>query len=362
MGRTLRDDFRQGGHFRKIRREWRELKDFYLDAERRKQLREMGWFRRFFKSAVWLFKSLFFRLTPIRRILFVLAFVLFLFFGELDISGRVIQLNPNNILLSAIIIFFLLMLELKDKLLAHSELQSGRAIQNALTPEQQPEIPGWDVFLYSRPAKDVGGDLVDYFSFSKDNYDFVLGDVAGKGLPAALFMARIQAVLRALAPDFVKTEKLIGKVNSIFYRDGLRRSFVSLIYLRLNTGPGKIEMVNAGHMPPFLYADSELSQLSKGGLAVGLKEDAVYSSKEIIFNPGDLLFIYSDGLSEARNEENIFFGEKQIEDILLQSVNNSVYHTAKEIIERTEAFVGDSSYSDDLSFMIIKKKQPGALG
>ena len=118
-----------------------------------------------------------------------------------DIPSRVgsTQISIHFPTLGIAILLFILMLELKDKLLAREELEAGRAVQRALMPDSGPTIPGWDVSLFTRSANDVGGDLVDYVPLDDQRNGLVLGDVAGKGLPAALLMAKLQSTLRALA-------------------------------------------------------------------------------------------------------------------------------------------------------------------
>jgi len=122
-------------------------------------------------------------------------------------------------------------LELKDKLHAKTELEEGRSVQNALMPEENPKVDGWDIWLYTRPANDVGGDLLDFTKISENNYGISLGDVAGKGLSAALLMAKLQSTIRAIVPDYISLSEFGNKLNHIFCRDSLPKLFSSLIYI-----------------------------------------------------------------------------------------------------------------------------------
>lgn len=354
MGQTLRDDFKQGGFFKNLKREFKELESFYLDGERREQLKTMGWFRRTFKSMIWLFKSLFFHLTPVRRILLVIAIVLF-FSINAQINGDNVQIQRNGSIVSLLIFLYILMLELKDKLLAKNELLAGRAVQQALMPEEQPQVPGWQIFLYSKPANDVGGDLVDFFNINDNQSDITLGDVAGKGLPAALFMAKLQASIRAIAADYSMIDKLVGKVNEIFCRDGMPNRFTSLIYMRIQKNESTIRLVNAGHHPPFWVQSNTIKELPKGAPAIGLKKDIEYRESTINLNRGDILFVYSDGLTEARNESDAFFGETRLTKLLKKIKHDSVSQIAQAILQSVDNFVSDILYSDDLSFVILKR-------
>lgn len=354
MGQTLRDDFKQGGFFKNLKREFKELESFYLDDERREQLKNMGWFRRTFKSMIWLFKSLFFHLTPVRRILLVIAIVLF-FSVSAQINGDNIQIQRNGSIVSLLIFLYILMLELKDKLLAKNELRAGRAVQQALMPEEQPQVPGWQIFLYSKPANDVGGDLVDFFRIDDNQADIALGDVAGKGLPAALFMAKLQSTLRAIAADYSSLSKLVAKVNAIFCRDGMPNRFASLVYLRLQYNSAHIRLVNAGHYPPFLLQSDAILELPKGDPAIGLKKDIAYTESDFNLNKQDTLLIYSDGLSEARNDMDDFYGEERLKNLLMQVRNNDASSIARAILNSVQDFTDETPFSDDLSFVVLKR-------
>ena len=354
MGQTLRDDFKQGGFFKNLKREFKELESFYLDDERRAKLKDMGWFRRTFKSLIWLFKSLFFHMTSFRRLLLIIAIVLF-FSVNAQINGDDVQIQRNGSIVGLLVFLFILMLELKDKLVAKNELRAGRAVQQALMPEEQPQVPGWQIFLYSKPANDVGGDLVDFFNINNDQADITLGDVAGKGLPAALFMAKLQASIRAIAADYKLIDKLVGKVNEIFCRDGMPNRFTSLIYMRIQNGESTIRLVNAGHHPPFWIQSNTIKELPKGEPAIGLKKDIEYSESKINLKRGDILFVYSDGLTEARNESDIYFGETRLTDLLKKVKHDSASQIAQAILQTVDNFVSDIPYSDDLSFAIIKR-------
>jgi len=349
LRKTILNDVKQGGFFKTLKREWQAIRDFYIDEESSRKLADMGRVRRGLYFTYWLLKSLFLKLTPARRLLLLLVF--FLFFQHQNTSSF-----SGNLLLSGFVLLFILMLELKDKLLAKQELEAGRAVQFALMPETAPVIEGWDIWLYSRPAREVGGDLVDYLPVSADRHALVLGDVAGKGLGAALFMARLQAVLRALAPDYSNPALLIEKINTIFYRDKTANSFASLLYLEIQSGREEVICVNAGHLPPLLIGNNVLKELDKGQPALGLMDDTKYIEQTIRFIAGDVLLIYSDGLSEAKNAENKFFEDARIKRMAQQLAGDSAQKIGEKIVETVEQFTEDTPLSDDLSLMVIKKR------
>jgi hypothetical protein len=146
----------------------------------------MGKGRRAIYLVVWLLKSLFLRLTPTRRVLLALSFVLMWQATNFERHGNNTQISVHFPFFGIVTLLLILMLELKDKLLARDKLEAGRSVQLALMPNPSPTIPGWDVWLFTRSANDVGGDLVDYLPLGEQRFGIVLGDVAGKGLPAAL--------------------------------------------------------------------------------------------------------------------------------------------------------------------------------
>ena len=348
IGKTLKDDFHHSDFKKSFKRDFAELKEYFLDDERRDRLRKMGWFKRCFFTTIWLLKSLFFKLTPSRRLLFGVGFILLFIKSGKSNSG-------NFIMFSTVIFIFILMLELKDKLLAKSELEAGRAVQRALMPEESPEIPGWSVWLYSQPANEVGGDLVDFIKISDSRYAVVLADVAGKGLGAALFTAKLQAILRALAPDFDSVTELCEKINHIFYRDSTQNSFASMVYLELHPDSGTIHLVNAGHLPPLLLRGRNIEELPKGSAALGLLSDETCREQHVDLQPEDLLLVYSDGVTEARNELGEFYEEERLFKFVPALTQDGPEKAGQKLIADVQRFRGEAKAFDDLSIIVLKR-------
>jgi len=355
LGKTLIDDFRRGDLRPTVSRDWRDLKDFFLTPERRKRLAEMGWFKRWFFMISWLLKSMFLKLTPVRRILLVVGLLFLLAAGSVTIGSANIRIGSNTNILGTIIILFILMLELKDKLLARSELEAGRAVQDALLPHKKPKIDGWDLCLITRPANDVGGDLVDYMPLGKDKFGVVLADVAGKGLGAALLMAKLQATLRALAKDYKSLAQLARKINEIFYSDTLANSFASLVYLELLANSGNVRLINAGHIPPIILRGSKIEEMPKGTPALGLAHKTDYTEESVHLYGGELMVIYSDGLSEARNEQGHFFGDQKLMMLAQEVSELTADEICQHLINKVDRFIGNAAQNDDLSLIVVKK-------
>jgi sigma-B regulation protein RsbU (phosphoserine phosphatase) len=214
---------------------------------------------------------------------------------------------------------------------------------------------GWEIWLHTQPANEVGGDLVDYLEVRENGWGIALGDVAGKGLGAALLMAKVQATLRALAPGFPTLADLARELNHIIYRDGLRNRFVSLVYLELTAGSGEVRFVNAGHLPPLLVRHDVLQSMPRGAPALGILPDASYQEEEIALDSGDLFCIFSDGVTEAINGEGQFFGESRLMSLLEKHQGFSAQTLGEQILSEVKAFIGDEPPSDDLSLAILKR-------
>lgn len=325
--------------FSELRVDLKDIYNYYIDNETRHRLSKMGWLKRWMTGTFLVLKNIFNKLSAWRRLLLILS---------------VILLYTEETTAAFLILFLILMLELKDKLLAHDELQAGKVVQMALMPEQNPNIPGWDIYLFTRSANDVGGDLVDFLKISDRRYYVSIGDVAGKGLGAALFTAKLQATLRALAPNCQSLSQLGSDLNKIFLRDSIPNRFVSLIYMEIDPNHHQINLLNAGHLPPILIQDSKHSEMEKQNPALGLMKEVKFKKQSIKMNKGDLLLIYSDGLTEALNEEGQFYEKKNLVAKLKTGHNLSSKELGKSIITAIDQFTKNVRQHDDLSFICIK--------
>jgi len=353
---TLKSDFQRGDFLDSIRREVRDTREYLLDEDRRKRLAGMNPFKRGLLTGWWMLKGMFFRMTPARRLLFVLAVVL-LFVGDTTIqTNDQVQIQFNANVFAVILIILVLMLELKDKLVAKEELEAGRFVQDALQPERNPHLDGWDIWLFTRSANEVGGDLVDFVKLDETRAAVVLGDVAGKGLRAALLMAKLQATVRALAEDSRSLSDLATRVNRIFCRDSLRNIFASMVYFELAPGSGRVRLVNAGHFPPIVTKGGGIETIPKGGAALGLTAAAEYGEQELTLGAGELLCAYSDGVSEAQNVIGDFFGEQRIREILARNAGRTADMAGTEIVNTVDRFVGEARRQDDLTLVVIGRK------
>ena len=343
------NDLFSGVFFRTIGQDLRDLREFYLDKDRKQRLERMSFLRSWIVIIFWLLKETLLKLSSFHRILFLLACTLIV-----SAAGRGDN-DQNKIILGLLAFTFILMLELKDKLLARQELAAGRAVQRALSPDHSPQVDGWDLWLYSMPANDVGGDLVDIIPIDGKRFGLVIGDVAGKGLGAALFMAKLQASLRALVLDYLNPVELVEKLNRIFYRDTIASNFASMVYLEIEPGSGKIRFVNAGHLPPVLIQGKDITEMRKGSQALGLIREVNYAEDQVWLKSGDYFLIYSDGLSEAMNREGEFYGETRIQSLAAKFGTRSSLEAGEAVLQDVSFFSSGAVQSDDLSLIILKR-------
>jgi hypothetical protein len=352
--RYVRDDVRPGWR-EMLRTTMAELKEFYLTPEHRQRLAGMGPVRRGLWMAGWLLKSLFLKLTPLRRFVFLVALILLASSPRLATTGGGANVSADGSMFGAFLLVCLLLLELKDKLLARHELEAGRSVQRALMPDHCPSLAGWDVWLYTRPANDVGGDLVDCLELAPGCVGFTLADVAGKALPAALLMAKVQATLRALATDVPSLSDLAAKTNDILCRDGLPNRFATLLFLQLRSDDGAVRLVNGGHMPPVLVSAGGFHELQRGDMALGMMAGASYREQHQDVQPGEMLIAYSDGLTEALNVAGEFYGEDRLRAVFAGLASRSAKQAGERILESVDAFIGTTRPYDDLSLIVLKR-------
>ncbi|MCE1165951.1 MAG: serine/threonine-protein phosphatase [Bacteroidetes bacterium] len=357
LGRTIKEDLYEDSLFKNFYRDIKELKEFYISAEKKKKLETMNPFKRAFFLTVWILKSMILKLTPTRRLLLLIGVILIIISGSFGISlaDSDIRVSMSRGLIGGAIVIVVLMLELKDKLLARDELEAGRKVQQALMPEQNPYVEGWSVWLYSRSANEVCGDLVDFLNISEERTGVLMADVAGKGLNAALLTAKLQATIRALAPDH-DAVNLVTKVNSIFYRENLRNIFASLLYFDVTKGSNELRLVNAGHYPAYHCRGNQIKEFEKGDIALGLMKNAVYKETVAEVETGDVILAYSDGVTEARNHTGEFYGNIRLSNLLCGISKLPANEIGNGIVKAIDNFIGDVRLHDDLSIIVLKKQ------
>ncbi len=248
----------------------------------------------------------------------------------------------------------------KQKMLLEQKLDLARSIQSGFIPKEAPTIPGYQIAGITQPATYVGGDYYDFISMS-NNMDHVLalGDVTGKGIPASLLMASSRAVLRTQIENNHSLTKTIEFVNRSLFRDTPNHKFITLFCGQLDAENHTFSYVNAGHTDAFHidYDKGDINHLNKGGLMVGIMDDAEFEEGEVTLKPGQQIIIYSDGISEPQNANGDLYEEVRFKDWLLEHPECTPEETIKLLIEDVKEFSKSSEQSDDITLIVIKRDE-----
>ena len=245
-----------------------------------------------------------------------------------------------------------------------SELKIARNIQASMLPRVFPPFPErreFDIFATMVPAKEVGGDLYDFFFVDKNKLCLIIGDVSGKGVPASLFMAISKILLKREAMEGVSANEILARVNDVIVTDNQTCMFVTLFCVILDTDTGKMEFSNGGHNPPLIAragGDFEFMNVP-AGFVVGAMEDVKFTKGELTLSPGDGIFLYTDGVTEAMNSDKEMFSERRLRDSLCRLKGESPEKIIKGMMRKIEDFTQGAPQSDDITMLAIKFKGEG---
>ncbi len=244
------------------------------------------------------------------------------------------------------------------------ELGMARDIQARLLPEAMPKLPGYDICGRSVPAKEIGGDYFDFIALPGDRLAFCIGDVSGKGLPAALLMANLQAAVRGQTPRGRGCAENLRQVNALLFHNTAPEKFASLFYGILDGQAHRLCFGNAGHNPPLLAsADGRVRRLGDGGLLLGCLEESCFDEETVALEPGDLLLAFSDGISEALDEEDREFGEPRLDEWLRAAAGRAAAAGAEPmaaglvdgILAEVRRHAGRAPQYDDMTLVVIRR-------
>lgn len=253
-----------------------------------------------------------------------------------------------------------LVLSAHNKLIAlQQELDIATIIQTSILPRVFPPFPNrkeFDIYAKMLPAKEVGGDLYDFFLIDKYRLGVVIGDVSGKGIASALLMAVSKTLLKATALKGIPADVVLSEVNNILVDESPSNMFVTIFYGILDTRSGTFEYSNGGHNPPYLIStDGKVNQLANiGGLMIGVMKDARYESNVIMIKPDESLFLYTDGITEAFNLDNEEFDETRLEQSLSNKNGIGVVELIDNVITNVKKFSAGSEQSDDITCLALK--------
>ena len=243
-----------------------------------------------------------------------------------------------------------------EKQKMENELLIAKEIQRGLLPKELPEIPSFDVAATNISSKQVGGDYYDIIVLSPTKYVLAIGDVSGKGTPASLLMANLQATIRALVPLGLPLAELTKRVNDLMCENTGSDRFITFFWCILDTDAKMITYVSAGHNPPYVFhPDGSCDRLDKGGIILGIMKALVpYQEGEIPLRPGDVLVLFTDGVSEAMNEKDEEWEEARLEAVVRCHLLEPASKIVNEIVDAIRNHSVGVAQSDDITLVIAK--------
>ncbi len=237
------------------------------------------------------------------------------------------------------------------------EVRLAARIQSDLLPSSAPAIEGYDIAGTSVPAQVVGGDYFDFIPTDENRIAVCLADVSGKGLPASLLMANVQATLRGQTFLGVSPKVCVQRANKLLYLSTSPEKFVTLFYAILDPKLHQLAYSNAGHDNPFLLtADGHTERLGTGGMVLSILEDFPYEEASVSMGPGDVLVVYSDGITEAVNTSEVQFGEERLAKVIREHRHETASGLLECIVREVKTFVGGMAQADDMTLLIVKRK------
>jgi sigma-B regulation protein RsbU (phosphoserine phosphatase) len=278
---------------------------------------------------------------------------------RLQVRARTAEISRKNIELREEIAERKAAQQKRDQLIAlEQELRVGRSIQQFILHHDFPPFPDrrdFDVYAEMLPAKDVGGDFYDFFLVDEHHLGIAIGDVSGKGVPAAILMSASRTMLRAAALQAMPPDECLRYVNSLLCETTPPHMFVSAIYAVLDTRSGELVLSHAGHPWPCLLDPARGPSELRGepGIALGLVPDATYALSRGRLNPGSAVFLYSDGVTEALDDKDEFFGDERLCSSLSAAVGKSPRDVLMTVRSEIQAFTSGAAQSDDITMAAL---------
>jgi serine phosphatase RsbU (regulator of sigma subunit) len=245
--------------------------------------------------------------------------------------------------------------EILEKHRIDKELALARRMQKDLLPTRAPDLEKFDIAGVNVPSEMVGGDYFDYIPLTPKDLGLVIGDVAGKGVPAAFIMASLRAALRIEAFSHYAITTILSRVNDFLNDSTKPEIFVTAFYGVLDTESGLFTYANAGHNPPlYIGTNGEKRELIEGGLLLGAFPGALYQNHRVNFESGDVLLLYTDGASEAENASGEQFGVERLTEIVRNSAPSDSQHMIRALLNAIREFCGDTGLQDDITLMVVR--------
>jgi len=274
-------------------------------------------------------------------------------FNELDqllldaIARQVQAAIENNFLLKASL----------EKERIEKELLLAASIQQRIIPDKLPVIDGYDLAGKNIPSREVGGDYYDCIDLGNGRYALIIADVAGKGISAALLVNTLNAALYSYLEFNLPVTEMADKLNKLIFNSSPPDKFITFFIAVLDSKTGELDIVNAGHNPILLLRkDGKLNKIDAGGIGLGMLDLGIpYQGENLVINPGDKLFFYTDGIPEAMNNEEVEYSDERMIDFFLKNADKSASEFIDRIVADVNFYVKGAPQSDDITSMLLKR-------
>lgn len=236
------------------------------------------------------------------------------------------------------------------------ELEIAKGIQQNFLPKEMPDIRGIEIAAFNLPAREVGGDFYDFIPIDEDRWGLEIADVSGKGIPAALFMALSRTLVRSVTSANSTVAGAIKQANKLIFSEGRSNMFVTLFYAIINTQKMTLSYTNAGHNPPMLIKKSskDIVLLKAQGVPLGITGDMELYDEQITLTSGDIIILYTDGITEAINEKREQFKEERLSELVIEDQSLSAQDIIKKVLEGIRIFSGKQPQFDDITLIVLK--------
>ncbi len=331
------------------------------------ELQRLPWHKRAVRATRMLFLAFTLRLTPARRLIYAISLVATLI-GLMELYREMhFLLVPHPafapgtlwLLIGFLLLNLLVLLEVADRLSLKNDLEIARQIQQAMLPRGAFHAAELEAFGMTRPANTVGGDFYDILPLRDGRVLLALGDVAGKGSPAALLMALLLAMMRTLVDEGLQGAELAKRLNAQIVKHAPGSRFITLFLATLNPATGEMHYVNAGQNPPLLRrAAGSYERLREGGMALGMFSEAAYKEGCTTMNPGDVIVMYSDGITEAEDGQGQPFDEVGVERTTDLGNWGSARELGWALFAAVQVHTEERRLLDDLTVLIARRLPP----
>jgi phosphoserine phosphatase RsbU/P len=356
-------------------RDTREAYRYFARGYNADALSHLPWYRRWPLHARLFMVAFSLRLSPPRRAIFAASVILALLgvirlfagfrivevplgtpFFSIVVPGPSWVDGTLPLLLSVLLAYLLILLEVADRLSAKGDLEVAREIQQAMLPRGTFRLATVTASGLSRPANTVGGDFYDILPLPDGKVLVALGDVAGKGSPASLLMALLLAMLRTLVDEGLRPSALAERLNAQIWRHSPPSRFITLFFAVFDPSTGILTYVNAGQNPPLVRrTGGTYDRLESSGIALGLFDRSVYDERTTLIGPGELLVLYSDGITEAEDPKGEPFDESGLERTIDAGPHDDPEALGASVLKAVERHARDTRLADDLTILILQR-------